>query len=167
MSRKNVCIEYDLYDLARNYAGRTAAKHKSYGREYLAKEEHIVTGKLGEMAYCIMNGLPLSMLNFDIDNGIDPGWDLVWNGIKIDVKTRKTPLNRMKFNPNYAHCDMFAIMSYNPGTKEFSHLLNIETGMALRNARYDKGDFYLDLVSDMDALKHCGHLADVRLIQGQ
>ena len=163
MNSKPIKIGIGMVDMVWGYAEAAACNYASYGRNDLDKKDNIVTGKLGEIAYCMANGIDLSELSFDTERKVDPGYDLVVDGVKIDVKTSKTTLGRLgrvHINPNYAHCDVYAIMAHDPVQNEYSHVLNIDRQMALRMAKCESGLWFLDFENDYDDLMLCWHVTD-------
>lgn len=163
MNSNPVKISGEVVSMVWAYAEAAVHNYVSYGRDDLNKKDNIVEGKLGEVAYCMANGIELSELSFDAGRKVDPGYDLVVNGVKIDVKTSKTKLgklSRVYINPDYAHCDVYAVMSHEPVRDEYSHVLNIDRQMALRVARCECGRWFLDFENDYDDLMLCCHVTN-------
>ena len=156
-------LEEEQYAAAWEFAVATASRHKSFGREPLRKQEDIFLGKQGEIAYCLMYGIPLSTLSADTFRKSDPGWDLVHDGMRIDVKTRVIPFKRVQFNPDYAHCDSYAVVVKNKDTKVFTHILTMDKTIALRIARNDRGVWFWDFGADWTKLADWNNIARANL----
>lgn len=159
---KSIILGTEYLDVAYSYAELAAVKHKSYGRDLQTIIKNICVGKMGEIAYCLMYDLLVSGINMSGLKGPDPGWDLIHDGFKIDVKTTETPLGRVYFNPDYAHCDRYAIITMNPVTGEFTHVLTMDKGLALRNSKCEDGRWFWDFGADLDSLKHLGYIAEIK-----
>ena len=130
------------------YAEMTAESHKSYGRDPYQIAENIFSGKLGEIAYCVLNGFSTDLLNFSTAGEIDPGYDIIINNVHIDVKKTDLPLNRVFFNHKYSRCEAYAIIT-NDGNKEFSHVITIDKTLAFLNRTvYDSCRSYLDFANN-------------------
>lgn len=163
MNSSPIKIGRDVVDMVWEYAEAAACNYVSYGRDDLSKKDNIVEGKLGEVAYCIANGIDISELSFDASRKVDPGYDLVVGGVKIDVKTSKTKqgrLSRVYINPDYAYCDTYAVIAHEPVLDEYSHVLNIDRQMALRMAKCENGRWFLDFENDYDDLMLCCHVTN-------
>lgn len=147
-------------EMVRRYATAAMPNHKHFGRSDDKVWADIRVGKGGEVAYCLLHGIPLSELSFDPAVTVDPGYDLVRDGLRIDVKTVRTPNDRVRFNPDYANCDRYAVMRCGPSDREYEYVLSIDKCLALRHARFENGIWFMDLGADLDSLRHCGYIAD-------
>ena len=162
MLGKKIRLAPEHYEMARKYAEATWSLHVSCGRDPQRVWQNVFLGKQGEIAYCIINELDLSLLNFDEKGGVDNGWDLEHDGVKIDVKTKETPFYRVNFNMSYVRCDTYAIMAKNPATGEFAHIVSMDKCLALKRAKDDHGLWFWDFRADLDIMKHCGYIADLK-----
>jgi len=118
-------------------------------------------GKGGEVAYCLIHGICLTELCFDPSVTVDPGYDIIRDGIRIDVKTVRLPNQRVRFNPDYANCDKYAMMRCGPADNEYEYVLSIDKCMVLRLAEFKDGLWFINLSGDLDSLGHCAYLADI------
>ena len=137
------------------YAEMTANSHKSYGRDPYEIAENIYLGKLGEIAYCVLNGFSTDLLSFSTTGEIDPGYDIIINNVRIDIKTTKLPLNRVFFNHKYSRCEAYAIITRSVND-EFSHLITIDKTLAFMNRTvHDSCRSFLDFGNNYAKLMKC------------
>lgn len=139
---QQVVLSAEQNEAALAYAEAAAINHMAYGRDIETVKKHIYIGKRGEIAYCLMFGIPLSEVAMDATRTVDPGYDMIVNGEKIDVKTTSLPLDKVRFNPNYAHCDKYVIMAIDKSTQGFVHVNTMEKSYALRNAHSENGMWF-------------------------
>jgi hypothetical protein len=157
-----IIVDERVRNAAREYAELAAPRHKSFGRNPIRVIDDIYRGKIGEIAYCMIAGISVSLLSMDKDNGVDPGYDVVHDGLKIDVKTTVTPLGsrRVVFNPDYAACDRYAIMTWNDPLKTAAYVCCMDKTLAFRAARCHNGIWFWDFGADLDSLMQCGYIAE-------
>lgn len=134
-------------NLVRHYATAALPKHEKFGRTDDEVWHDICRGKEGEIAYCLIHGIPLTALSFDVERNVDPGYDLIHNDIKIDVKTGTG--SKIYFNPEYSGCDQYALMRYHFDTGEYEYLLSMDKYLAYRDARVENGAWFWDVSTKM------------------
>ncbi len=144
-------------NLVRHYATAALPFHKKFGRTDDEVWSNIRRGKEGEVAYCLVAGLPTDTLSFDTERRVDPGYDLEVGGVKVDVKTGTG--DRVYFNPDYAGCDRYELMRYHHGTDEYEYLFGMGKYLALKLARTEGGLWFWDLGADFDSFARCGYIA--------
>ena len=164
---KKITLEKHLADKAWNYASENAQYHMAYSRDTLKIQEDIYVGKMGEIAYCLLNGVDVGCLNFECSKTIDPGFDLIRKGYRVDVKTTSTPSNRVRVNPNYSHCDKYAIMEYNTVSREFRQLFHIDRRWMIWCARQGAKSWYLDISSDLALLEYFDYIDDINTCENE
>jgi hypothetical protein len=108
-------------DVINNFVEGSYRYHHAYGRSGIDIKSDIFVGKLGELAFHRL--FPQSTApNFEISVTADPGWDLMMNGNRVQIKTIRSGSKWVSFND--WNWDELAVLSYEQfeNTISFLHI---------------------------------------------
>ena len=147
----------ELSEMVRKYATAALPNHVRFGRTDDAVWRDIRLGKGGEVAYCLITGRPLELLSFDAEKRVDPGFDLVADGVRIDVKTTSHDLLRV--NPEYVGCDRYALMRYHVGESEYELLAEVDKSVVFKHLKQGTSAWFIDLSADLESIARNCYIA--------
>lgn len=128
---------------ALDFALKTYKSHDSHHRTSSKVIEHILIGKIGEIAFKKLKDANISLT---ASKNPDMGFDCIDNNLKIDIKTLDDICKkRVYINHRYMNADIYVLMYFNKTDNIAYYLGSLSKSNIEANFKYDKKNLsYVD-----------------------